>query len=65
MGDKHKYKTRMGDGSLVYLTEEEIIADIEEGVADGVSRGKVQPLSQADKDKILEIVKQPGNMVGV
>ncbi len=65
MGDKHKYKTRMGDGSLVYLTEEEIIADIEEGVADGVSRGKVQPLSQEDKDKILEIVKQPGNMVGV
>ncbi len=65
MDEVRKYKTRMGDGGIVYLTEEEIIKEIEEGVEDAVMRGKVQPLTDEDKKKILEIIKLPGQIVGV
>lgn len=62
---EQKYVSRMGDGSLVHMTEEEIRRDIEEGVKDAVRRGKIDPLTQEEKDKLFEIVTMPGNMVGV
>lgn len=66
MPDKEKvFKTRMGDGSIVYMTGEEICRDIEEGVRDAVRRGKIEPLSNKEKEKIFEVVTMPGNMVGV
>ena len=42
MSEAKKFFTRMGDGSPVYMTEEEIRADIQEGMQDAVKRGKVQ-----------------------
>lgn len=65
MGDQKKFFTRMGDGSPVYMTEEEIRADIKAGIDDAVLRGKIDPLSEEDAEKIYEIVTMPGNIVGV
>ena len=60
-----KYITRMGDGYTVELTESEIRADIEAGVADAVERGEVPALSGEEKDAIFEIITMKGSMVGV
>ncbi|MFR8518107.1 MAG: hypothetical protein ACLVC2_09560, partial [Emergencia timonensis] len=65
MGDQRKFFTRMGDGSPVYMTEEEIRADIKAGIDDAVLRGKIDPLSEEDTERIYEIVTMPGNIVGV
>jgi dimethylamine--corrinoid protein Co-methyltransferase len=65
MNDKKKYFTRMGDGSIVYMTEEEIRADIRAGVADAADRGKIPPLTEAEMDHIYDIVTMPGGVVGV
>ncbi len=65
MGDKKKYFTRMGDGSIVYMTEEEIRADILAGSMDAADRGKIPPLTQEEMDHIYDIVTMPGGIVGV
>ncbi len=64
MGDK-KYFTRMGDGSGLYMTEEEIRADMQAGIDDAVMRGKIDPLSEEDFEKLYEIITMPGTVVGV
>lgn len=63
--NKKKYFTRMGDGSIVYMTEEEIREDILAGVSDAADRGKIPPLTQAEMDHIYDIVTMPGGVVGV
>ncbi len=62
---EHKFYTRMGDGSIAYMTPEEIRADIKAGVEDAVMRGKIDPLTQEEMDKIFDIVTMPGGIVGV
>ena len=64
MSDK-KYFTRMGDGSMIYLTEAEIREDISAGVADAAKRGKIPPLSEDEMDHIFDICTMPGGVVGV
>ena len=64
MADK-KYFTRMGDGSIVYMTEAEIRKDIADGVADAVKRGKIAPLSEEEMAHIYDICTMPGGVVGV
>ena len=56
---------RMGDGSIVHMTEAEIRADIAEGVEDAVTRGKIDPLTPEDVERLYEIVTMPGAIVGV
>ena len=65
MAEAKKYMTRMGDSSRVYMTEEEIRKDIDDGIADAVKRGKVPPLSTEDIEKLVEIITMPGVVVGV
>jgi dimethylamine--corrinoid protein Co-methyltransferase len=65
MAEDKKYFTRMGDGSIVYMTEQEIRSDILAGVQDAEKRGKISPLSQEDMDHIYDIVTMPGGVVGV
>ncbi len=60
-----KYFTRLGDGSGVYLSAEEIRWDLEEGTKDAADRGKIAELSQAELDRLFEIVTMPGTVVGV
>lgn len=65
MAEEKKFFTRMGDGSIVYMTSEEIRADIRAGVEDAADRGKIPPLSQEEMDHIYDIVTMPGGVVGV
>lgn len=65
MGEPIKFFTRMGDGSVVYMTEEEIREDIHIGVNDAADRGKIPPLSEEEMEHLYQIVTMKGNIVGV
>ena len=65
MAEEKKFHTRMGDGSVVYMTEEEIRADMREGMADAVKRGTIDPMSEEDFERLYEIITMPGGVVGV
>jgi dimethylamine--corrinoid protein Co-methyltransferase len=65
MGGDKTYFTRSGDGSILYMTEQEIRDDILDGVKDAEKRGKIPPLTQEEMDHIYEIVTMPGGVVGV
>jgi hypothetical protein len=43
-----KYFTRMGDGSPIEMTEDEIRRDIDDGVAQAVKNGDVPPLPKEE-----------------
>jgi dimethylamine--corrinoid protein Co-methyltransferase len=57
--------TRLGDGGRVEMTPSEIRADIEAGVAIGVKRAKVEPLTQDEVDRLVEIFTAPGRFASV
>ena len=57
--------TRMGDGSLVELTREEIRGEVEEGVAVAVKRAKVEPLDDSEMDHITDIYASSTRFTGV
>jgi len=63
--ENKKYFTRMGDGSGVYLTEEEIRNDMEAGMRDAASRGKIPVLTEDELEYLFEIITMEGNVVGV
>jgi len=65
MAEEKKYFTRMGDGSVVYMTEAEIRADMAEGIADAVKRGKIDPLTDEEVEHLYDIITMPGSIVGV
>ncbi len=58
-------ETRMGDGSFVSLSRDEVMRDIEEGVADAVKRGKIDPLSTGEMEHLVDIVCRPQKFVSV
>ncbi len=60
-----KFLTRMGDGTTCYMTGEEIREDIDRGVAFAAKKAKIPELTQSEKDRIFEIITQPGNIVSV
>lgn len=57
--------TRLGDGSRIEMTPGEIRADIESGVAAGVKRAKVEPLSADEVDRLVEIFTTSGRFACV
>ena len=59
------YFTRMGDGSGVYMSAEEIRSAIVEGVKDAADRGKIPELTVEEMDYLFEIITMPGIIVGV
>jgi len=63
--EERKYMTRMGDGSRVHMTAQEIREDIKDGIEDAVRCGKVPPLDGSDEEKLFEIITLPGTVVGV
>ncbi len=60
-----KIRTRMGDASVVELTESELRAELEEGTKDAASRGKIPPLSGDELNHIFDIYSSPSRPVGV
>jgi dimethylamine--corrinoid protein Co-methyltransferase len=64
-GNMDKFKTRMGDGMLEYMTADEIRGDIDDGVEFAAKRAKIEPLTKEEKDRIFEIVTMRGNICSV
>jgi dimethylamine--corrinoid protein Co-methyltransferase len=60
-----KIRTRMGDASLVELTESELRAEIEAGTKDAAQRGKIPALSQDELNHLFDIYSAPSRVVGV
>ena len=65
MSGQIKYFTRMGDGSGVYMTGDEIRADMAAGMKDAVSKGKIPELAEEELERLFEIITMEGNVVGV
>ena len=60
-----KYFTRMGDGYGTYMTADEIMTDIRNGVEDAASRGKIPPLTDEEMEHLFQIITMDGVIVGV
>jgi len=60
-----KYLTRMGDGSRIEMTKNELVRDFELGSKDAAKRGKIPELTAEDYDKLLEIFISPFRIVAV
>lgn len=65
MNERLTYFTRMGDGSGIYMTAEEIRADMKAGMEDAMKRGKIEGLTETEHDHLFEIIIMDGNVVGV
>ncbi len=59
------FMTRMGDGSAVRLSAEEIKAELKSGTVDAADRGKIPELKSDELDYLFEIVASPVNVTSV
>jgi len=57
--------TRMGDGSAVRLSAEEIKVELKHGTVDAADRGKIPELKADELDYLFEIVTSPVNVTSV
>lgn len=64
MSDK-KYFTRMGDGEATWMSMEEIREDVIAGMNDAVDKGKSEPMSEEDIERLVEILTMPNKTVSV
>jgi dimethylamine--corrinoid protein Co-methyltransferase len=60
-----RFFSRMGDGSTVEMTAEQIMTDLVEGSQDAAERGKAAPLTEDELAYLLEIFCSPYRVVGV
>jgi dimethylamine--corrinoid protein Co-methyltransferase len=60
-----EYPLRMGDGQRIFMTNEQILADLRDGTADAADLGEIPELSGDELDKLAEIIMMPSRMVGV
>lgn len=57
--------TRLGDGSMLHLSEAELREDLLAGTEDAAERGGIDPLCEDDLEKLFEICARKGKVVGV
>lgn len=60
-----KVRTRMGDGTLVELSEGELKRDLEEGTEDAAERGEISTLSEDDLSHLFDIFRAPYKFISV
>lgn len=60
-----KIITRMGDGSMLEMTEKELREDIEAGIEEAMEKGGVPELSQDDIEYLVDLFKRDDRIVGV
>lgn len=60
-----KVFTRMGDASGVWLSKEEVRAELEEGTNDAADRGKIPSLTKEELDKLFDICTKSERFVSV
>lgn len=58
-------KTRLGDGSIINLTLDDVKRDVQEGMQDAVFRGKIPPLDETELERLVEICTIPRKFVSV
>lgn len=58
-------ETRLGDGSMVEMSERELMEDMVAGSEDAASRAEVPPLNKEDYQYLVDLFKQPDRFVGV
>ena len=57
--------TRMGDGSALWSSEEEIRADLDAGMKDAAKRGKIPELTVEEMERLYAIITAPNKIVSV
>lgn len=60
-----KIFSRMGDGFATFLTEAELMQDLEDGTQDACARGKIPSLSDTEIKHLFEICKSTQKISGV
>jgi len=60
-----KILTRMGDGTLIEMSEAELERDLEEGTLDATERADVPPLAEDEQKHLLEIFSTPAKFASV
>lgn len=60
-----EYFTRLGDGSGVMMSKEDICYDIEDGTADAASRGEIPELSKDEIEHLVDILTMEAKNVSV
>lgn len=60
-----QYFTRLGDGSAIMMSEEDIRWEVEEGVKDAAERGKIPELTEEDIEHLIAILTMPAKNVSV
>lgn len=60
-----KIFSRMGDGSVLWLSEEELRQELLAGTNDAADRGKINPLSSDELERLFEICAAPQKVVSV
>lgn len=59
-----KTRTRLGDGSFIELTEQELMEDLESGSADAADRAKVPTLTSDEIAYLKDLFMRPDRIVG-
>jgi len=57
--------TRYGDGTVLELSEEELMEDLQRGSQDAAERGQIDPLAQSELEHIRDIFKCPFRFLSV
>ncbi len=60
-----KIFSRMGDGSALWLTEDELRQELLAGTEDAADRGKISPLNEDELERLFEICASPQKVVSV
>jgi dimethylamine---corrinoid protein Co-methyltransferase len=60
-----RFMTHMGDGERIYMTREEISADILDGTKDAADRGNIPVITATEQEQLLDIFCEPGRVVSV
>lgn len=60
-----RYRTRMGDGSFVELSESELKAELEQGTNDAADRGKIPPLPPEELQYLFNLYSFPSKFMSV
>lgn len=60
-----KVITRMGDGTLIEMSEDELRQDLEDGTQDAAERGEIATLSGDELAYLLDIFRSPDRFVSV
>ncbi len=61
----NKIFTRMGDGSPLWLSPDEVRFELNEGTLDAADRGKVDPLQKEELQYLYEIIALPVNAASI